>query len=73
MTDSAARAGEALEFGSEAWIEAAREIAEQLVAEAPDEKVDGRKFSICEVYTSVPPHLEPDSRGRRAGSEGGTQ
>jgi hypothetical protein len=55
-----------LEFGSDAWIDSARKVIERIVAEAPDDQVTGVRFAICEVYTDVPEHIEPDADGRRA-------
>ena len=57
--------GDAIEFGSAAWIDAARKVIEGLVAEAADDP-EGVRFSVCEVYTHVPEHLEPDANGQRA-------
>ena len=55
---------ELLEFGSAAWVEAARKLIERLVAESPDDEIEGVRFAVCEVYTHVPEHLEPDTEGR---------
>ena len=56
---------EKLEFGSVAWIE---ELWRGFAAAVASAGGDGAAapFSLCEIYTDVPAHLQPDADGRVA-------
>lgn len=45
-----------VEFGSTAWIDAARRELEELTATHGE---SGVRFSLCEVFTDAPTHLAP--------------
>ncbi|MEZ5560622.1 MAG: hypothetical protein R3E86_19015 [Pseudomonadales bacterium] len=46
-----------LDFAGEAWISAARDVLEELVATHGE---DGRSFSVCEIFTNAPAHVAAD-------------
>ena len=41
-------------FASPAWVDVARKVLEELVAEHGE---DGKSFSACEVFTDAPPEI----------------
>jgi len=45
-----------VDFASAAWVDAAREVLEDLVA---THSQPGLKFSVCEVFTDSPAHVAP--------------
>ncbi len=45
-----------VDFASAAWVDAAREVLEDLVATHGDADL---KFSVCEVFSGVPTHVAP--------------
>jgi hypothetical protein len=49
-------AGEKLAFAGAAWIAAARDILQQLVAEHGE---PGRRFSVCERFSAAPAEVSP--------------
>ena len=56
---------ERFEFGSSQWFDLAHRTLESLRPKVLKE-LDGREFSVCEVYENVPRHLAPDQDGRIA-------
>ena len=51
---TARRVTEKLPFASSAWVNIARTVLEELVAEHGE---TGRSFSVCEVFTKAPPRI----------------
>ena len=54
MSEQAAAAK--VDFAGAAWVDAAREVLEDLVAEHCDEDT---RLSVCEVFTNVPTRVAP--------------